>query len=157
MQSVETIRHLFSYNDWANRRLLESLNAQSRQPQKAVRALAHLVIAERTWLMRILRGEDNTGFNFWPDASLKESEALAEETTKAYREMLEDLTEEGLEAIATYKNSKGVEYKTTYRDILMHVLMHSMYHRGQVAMAMRAEGEDPAYTDYIGYVREREG
>jgi uncharacterized damage-inducible protein DinB len=66
------------------------------------------------------------------------------------------LTEENLDAVATYKNSRGVEYRTAYRDMLMHVLMHSAYHRGQVAMAIRAEGGEPANTDYIGFVRERQ-
>ncbi len=66
------------------------------------------------------------------------------------------MTEEGLESIATYKNSKGVLYETSYRDILTQVLMHSAYHRGQVAMAVRKEGGEPAYTDYIGFVRDKQ-
>jgi uncharacterized damage-inducible protein DinB len=37
--------------------------------------------------------------------------------------------------------------------VLLHVIMHSAYHRGQIAMAMRAAGQQPAYTDFIHAVR----
>ena len=36
----------------------------------------------------------------------------------------------------------------------MHVLMHSAYHRGQIALEMRAAGMEPAYTDFIQAVRQ---
>ena len=31
----------------------------------------------------------------------------------------------------------------------MHVIMHSAYHRGQIAADVRAAGLTPAYTDFI--------
>ena len=34
-------------------------------------------------------------------------------------------------------------------DVLLHVIMHSAYHRGQVATDMRAAAFTPAYTDFI--------
>jgi uncharacterized damage-inducible protein DinB len=155
MNTIETLRHLFSYNEWANRRAIESLKASPVDTSKAIRALAHTVIAEKTWLARLQTNQDSTGFDFWPSTSLEECEALLNETAGAYRSLLDGLTEEGLDRVAAYKNSKGVRYETTYRDILTHVAMHSAYHRGQVAMAVRAEEGTPAYTDYIAFVRER--
>jgi uncharacterized damage-inducible protein DinB len=156
MQTIENIKHLFSYNEWANRRVIEALKASSNPSAKAIRALTHLLIAEKEWLKRLQNDEDSTRTDFWPEETLEACEALADEVTKAYREMLDGLSDDQLKRAATYKNSKGVEYTTTYEDIFTHVLMHSAYHRGQVAMATRAEGDTPAYTDYIGYVRERE-
>jgi len=32
--------------------------------------------------------------------------------------------------------------------------MHSAYHRGQIATAMRAAGYAPAYTDFIHCIRQ---
>lgn len=154
MESIETLRRLFSYNEWANRLMIDSLNNPANQSPKAIRALAHLLTAEKVWLMRLQSSLDSTGFNFWEGSSLEECRQVAGEVFEAYRAFLSELTEEGLDSIATYKNSKGVEYRTSYRDILQHVLLHSTYHRGQVAMAVRAEGGEPAYTDYISFVRE---
>jgi uncharacterized damage-inducible protein DinB len=39
-------------------------------------------------------------------------------------------------------------------DVLTHVILHSAYHRGQIASAVRAGGETPAYTDLIHAVRQ---
>jgi uncharacterized damage-inducible protein DinB len=36
----------------------------------------------------------------------------------------------------------------------MHVLLHSVYHRGQIALQMRSSGAEPAYTDFIHSVRQ---
>jgi uncharacterized damage-inducible protein DinB len=38
--------------------------------------------------------------------------------------------------------------------VLTHVVMHSAYHRGQIATHMRASGQTPAYTDFIHGVRQ---
>lgn len=154
METIETLRRLFSYNEWANRRMLDSLGNPANSNPKALRALAHLLIAEKTWASRLQANVDTTGFDFWQGSTLEECLQLADEVGETYRKLLSELTEEGLDSEATYKNSKGVEYRTAYRDILQHVLLHSTYHRGQVAMAVRAEGGEPAYTDYIGFVRE---
>jgi len=37
--------------------------------------------------------------------------------------------------------------------VLTHVVLHSAYHRGQIATQMRAGGEAPAHTDFIHAVR----
>ena len=154
MEPLETIRQLFTYNHWANRRILDSFEDPPNRRGEAVRVLAHLLIAEKMWLVRLLKNEDTTGFNFWPELSLAECEALANENQKAYAVLFDNLTEKALDAVATYKNSKGVEYRTSFRDILLHVAFHGTYHRGQVARLVRAEGGTPAYTDYIAFVRE---
>jgi uncharacterized damage-inducible protein DinB len=155
METVEILRSMLAYNEWANLRTIKSLKESASPSAKGVRALAHLLVAEKTWLVRLLKGEDSTGADFWPASTLDECEALFDETRKDYSHLMGGMTEEKLGLTATYKNSKGVEYTTPYREILSHVFMHSAYHRGQVAMAVRAEGETPGYTDYIAFVRER--
>jgi len=53
-----------------------------------------------------------------------------------------------------YRNSKGEPWSSRVEDILTHVLLHSAYHRGQIALQMRASGMEPAYTDFIHAVRQ---
>ncbi len=60
----------------------------------------------------------------------------------------------GLAETVVYKNSKGEPWTSTVEDILTHVLLHSAYHRGQIASQVRAGGEQPAYTDFIHAVRQ---
>jgi uncharacterized damage-inducible protein DinB len=156
MNSIESLRQLFTYNEWANRRILDSFGDAPNRSHGAVRAFAHLLVAEKMWLVRLLRNEDTTGFDFWQASTLDECAALAEENHRAYAEVLKSLTEETLDSVAAYRNSKGVEYRTSFNDILTHVLFHSAYHRGQIALAVRNDGGEPAYTDYIAFVRENE-
>lgn len=59
-----------------------------------------------------------------------------------------------LSQAVSYKNSKGELWTSTVQDVLTHVLMHSAYHRGQIASQMRANGQTPAYTDFIHAVRQ---
>jgi uncharacterized damage-inducible protein DinB len=53
----------------------------------------------------------------------------------------------------SYKNSQGETWSSRKDDILMHLITHGTYHRGQVATAMRAAGFTPAYTDFIHSIR----
>ena len=53
------------------------------------------------------------------------------------------------------ENKYGRErFRSSLHDILMHVIMHSAYHRGQIAADMRASGAEPVYTDFIHAVRQ---
>lgn len=156
MDTITSLKQLLAYNDWANRQTLYALKQLPSSYPKALRAFAHSLVAEREWLLRLKENKDTTGFNFWQEATLAEVEVLAAENSAAYKEIIDVLTEDELDLVAIYKNSKGIEYRTSFRDILMHVILHSAYHRGQVALAMREAGAMPAYTDYIAFVRESE-
>ena len=156
MDTIGMLRQLCAYDRWANRLTFDSLRQFYGRNTTALRAFVHLLTAEREWLMRLREDRDTTGFNFWPEMSLGECEALMEETHAAYESLLGGLAEGDLDRVASYKNSKGVAYRTSFGDILAHVLFHSAYHRGQVAAAVRAGGGEPAYTDYVAWVREND-
>lgn len=153
METLESLRGLYKYNRWANQLALDSLKAYPSA--KALRALSHLVIAEREWLLRMKASQNPDKQNFWQDLSLEECESLNEENQRQFAEWMTKLTEEGLDFHAEYKNSKGSEFRTPFRDVLTHVALHSTYHRGQIAAAIRAEGGTPAVTDFIIFQRQQ--
>lgn len=148
---LELIKRLFAYDAWANARVLAAMkNAQS---QTALAPLAHLLVSEKIWLMR-LRGEDTSAVNKSPELSHAECESLFGEMRASYASYINSLGEDDLGSKLTYRNFKGTEFRTPVGEILTHVAMHGTYHRGQVAKAMRAEGHAPADTDFITFVRE---
>jgi uncharacterized damage-inducible protein DinB len=155
MQGIDDFRNLLDYNEWANRRAIASVRTSPGPSEKALRALGHLLVAEIAWMKRMRVNEDSTGFDFWPGGSIEACEAVALEASRSYREFLATIGEAGLRSAARYKNSKGVAYETPFGEILTHVMFHSAYHRGQVAMAVRQDGGVPAYSDYIAYQREK--
>lgn len=151
METVEHLRHLFSYNDWANRRMIVAL--KSAESQRSRQILAHLLITEQEYFER-LYGKDSTGFDFWPDLSLAECGELAQITAERYEKLLRQFDEDGLAIRAQYKTSEGVSQENTYRELLTHVLFHSSIHRGNIMLKLREEGLEPPKIDYIIYLRE---
>ena len=150
---VGIVDRLLRYDGWAATRVLLALKSASTLNPKALRLLAHLLVAERVWYLR-LQGEDTTGMNLSPELSLEECEQLAEQNRNGYHAYLTALSAEKLDSVVTYRNSKGVEFQTSVKDILLHVMLHGAYHRGQIATAVRADGGVPVDTDYIIFTRE---
>ncbi len=151
MNTVEHLRHLFAYNDWANRRIIVAL--KNSPSEKAQRILAHLLVTEQEYFAR-LYGKDSTGFDFWQNLSLEDCGALARETSEKYEKLLRGFDDEGLDITTRYKTSEGVAHENTYREMLTHVLFHSSIHRGNIILKMREEGFTPPKIDYIIYLRE---
>ena len=151
MYTIEHLRHLFQYNDWANRRLIVTL--KSADSEKSRKILAHLLITENEYYER-LYGRDSTGFNFWPDMTMEECGILARETAERFEKLLRRFEEEGLEYTSRYKTSEGMEKVNNYREMLTHVLFHSSIHRGSIMLKLREDGFEPPPIDYIIYLRE---
>jgi len=152
MNTIEFLRQIYVYNAWANERELGVLKESN--DADGARFFYHILLAEKFWLKRILENADTTGYNFWLEATVEDCEKLLNENKEAYNAFFADLTEEKLEQTANYKNSKGVEYTNTYREIFTHVFFHSAYHRGQITSALRAGNATPAYIDFIGFLRD---
>lgn len=151
MNTVEHLRQLFNYNDWANRRIIVALKAN--ESAKALSILAHLLITEKEYFER-LYGKDSTGFDFWQNLSLEECGTLARESADAYEKLLRRFDDEGLDIAAHYRTSEGIPYENTFRELLTHVLFHSSIHRGNIIIKLREEGWTPPKIDYIIYLRE---
>ncbi|MEP6847383.1 MAG: DinB family protein [Acidobacteriota bacterium] len=151
MNTIEHLRGLFRYNDWANRRLIVALKEDENE--KALRILAHLLITEKEYFER-LYGKDSTGFDFWPDLSLEECGELAKESAERFEKLLKRFEEEGLDLYTRYKTSEGVRQENDYREMLTHVVTHSSIHRGNIMIQIREAGITPPKIDYIIYLRE---
>jgi len=143
---------LFAYDQWANRECLKALVASRAAGASAIGRMAHILSAEKLWLERIQRRPQSMAV--WPALSLEECGALVDELSGAWNKYLANLAPDALSEAIEYKNSKGEPWTSRVEDVLMHVILHSAYHRGQIAMEMRASGMEPAYTDFIHAVRQ---
>lgn len=150
------INDLLEFNQWANSRVLASLANSESHNHKALQLMAHLLTAEKIWLLR-LNGKFTVGVDKSPELTTTDCERLASENRKAFAEVLDKFEARGLDTKLTYKNLSGKEFSTSVNDILTHVFFHGTYHRGQIALVLRAAGTDPADTDFITFVRQRSG
>lgn len=144
-------RKLFDYDLWGNRESLKSLEGLA-DTERARRYFRHVIGAERIWLSRFETPE-HPSVDGWPELTLGECRAAIEDLHRRWMALLGALTPEQLAQDLAYRNTKGVEFRTPIADVLLHLTMHSAYHRGQVAAAVREAGGKPAATDYVVYVR----
>lgn len=142
---------LYDHLRWADNKVLDSLRAARNPPLKALEIFSHVLGAEHVWLSRI-EGRQPT-VAVWPSLSLDECETMAGETADAFKRIVAGLTPAALARQITYQNSAGATFTSTLEEILTHVAMHGSYHRGQVAVLLRAAGEIPNATDYIAFTR----
>ena len=152
MDTLENFKRLYLFNDWANRILVRSI--RDAESVKATEYLAHVLITEREYHERLF-GKDSTGFDFWPKLSIDECAILARENADKYERLLDGFDDEGLGQVIRYKTSEGTPFENSYREILKHVLLHSMTHRGQILTLLRLAGHTPPAIDYIVYERTR--
>jgi uncharacterized damage-inducible protein DinB len=152
MELLDHFRRKFAYDEWANREVLTGLRASTRPTARPLQLLAHILSAERLWLERIRKQPQS--LPVWPDFTFDQCEAQVADLARLWSDYLGQVSPAGLSEKVTYKNSKGEPWTSTVEDILTHVVLHSAYHRGQIASQVRAGGEQPAYTDFIHAVRQ---
>ncbi|MGA8438476.1 MAG: DinB family protein [Candidatus Sulfotelmatobacter sp.] len=154
MELLEHLRRQFLYDAWANAEVLAVIKGarSGPPPLRPLQLLAHILSAERLWLDRIR--QQPPSLPVWPEFNLDQCEAQNNQLAELWREYFAQLSSSALSEKITYKNSKGEAWSSTVRDVLTHVVLHSAYHRGQIASLMRAGGQVPAYTDFIHAVRQ---
>lgn len=141
------LERLLDYDVWANQEVLRAME-QGAPPARSLKWMGHIVGAELLWLSR-MQGRASE-LPVWPELTLQECTARLRPLPRAFAEALTG----DLARPVPYINSKGESWSSTVEDILIHVVIHSAYHRGQIASDMRNGGLEPAYTDYIHAVRQ---
>jgi uncharacterized damage-inducible protein DinB len=148
---TEQLHRLIRYDVWANRETLRSLR-NGAAPPRSLRWMAHIIGAEFLWLAR-MAGRP-APLPVWPELSMEDCELRFAELSRRLVDGL-GVDRADLSRSVTYTNSKGEAWTSTVEDIFNHVVIHSAYHRGQIASDLRTAGQEPAYTDYIHAVRQR--
>lgn len=141
---------LLRYDAWANRAVLESVIAHPEAPARARAIMMHVMAAEVLWLARI--HDAPAPLPVWPEFDAASCAQRLGEAAAAWKAVLSG---NKLERAVSYTNSKGEPWTSTVRDIILHIITHSAYHRGQIATLLGAVGATPASTDFIHAVREK--
>ena len=158
------IRILMDYNYWARDRALASAEQLSAEQLSrslgssfgsVLDTLVHIYFAEWIWYRR-WQGESPSAR---PDTSHLVSVAALRETwlplEQQIRRFVDALGPAGLSRILDYKTMNGQPATSPYWQMIVHVVNHGTYHRGQVATMLRQLGAKPAEsTDLIVFFRE---
>ncbi len=152
MDLIEHFSRLFAYDGWANQEVLTGLRAANTPLPPALKLMAHIFAAERLWMERLEQKPQT--LPVWPEFTAEECERQAAELPALWKTYLKGCSEAGLARPIAYQNSQGETWSSRKDDILMHLITHAVYHRGQVAAAVRAAGFTPAYSDFIHSIRQ---
>src|SRR5690554_2443577 len=146
---TKKIKDLLDYNYEMNRRLIQLfIENKTTTDARTTSLLSHILNAQQVWNSRIL-GE--TPFGVW---QLNPTNKLEEINQSVYQKSLEIVQNIDLNNVIHYKNSQGNSFTNSVCDILLHIVNHATYHRGQIATAFRIQGIQPLATDYIFHRRE---
>lgn len=122
---------------------------------RATTLLAHLVVARSIWLSRFDGSMPSPPPLFPPDETVAQVASNWSTTRQAWQTFLATLTDDRLGHEFNYRSSDGGTFHNTIEEVMVHLFAHGAYHRGQIAMLVRAAGGEPATTDYIYWCRHR--
>ena len=162
------VRHLFTYTEWANARVLDA--AEKLPPEELLRdvrishksilgTLLHVAGADWMWLERWL-GNSPVGDDVWagwkPDdaRSLRQVREKWQPVIERRAAYLEKLSDDDLSRELGYRRFTGEAYSLPLVHQMQHVVNHSTLHRGQVVGMIRQLGIAPPTTDLLFYVME---
>ena len=143
---------LFEYNDWANQRMIITLEEEKSDDYQLLLLLSHLLSSQIVWLNRV-KELPTSPFPLWEKYKLRELQSMNEESTANWLDFIGKHKENTFEEMIFYKNSKGKKFENTLREIVTHVINHSTYHRAQMVNVMKQLQIQPPVTDYIAYRR----
>jgi len=141
---------LYQYNVWCNQRVLSAIKRQSVADEKILSVLGHIVAAQYLWLHRI-KALPPADVKLWGNYSLHELDEMAAHIGKEWVDFIQSTDDFNRELV--YKNYTNDPYINNVEQIMIHLVNHSSYHRGQIAMLLRQKGFEPVNTDYITYDR----
>jgi uncharacterized damage-inducible protein DinB len=159
---AEGYRRWFDYERDSHAQVLAALNAVpverrgAAEFQRALTLLAHIVEARRLWLFRTgAAGEGPKLEDMFPESvSLPDLAQRLDAMHAAWSRHLAGLDDSAIARYFEYRSFEGEPFRNTVEDILTQLYGHSLYHRGQIALLMRAMGAEPVSTDFLYWTRE---
>ncbi len=156
----DTLQRLFRYKTWANDALLVKLarlDDKSALTGLAIKALSHSHVVDRIFAAH-MRGESHpyTSANLPVPPTLERLSIDIRDTDGAYIEYVSDLDQERLSEHIDFTFTDGKPGRMSREEMLMHVISHGIYHRGQVSAAMLLNAMTPATDGFTTYLHDSE-
>jgi uncharacterized damage-inducible protein DinB len=145
---------LFHYNHWANELILQKIYESGTQDAEIIKIMSHIVNAQMVWFSRV-SGKKELARKIWELYNLQELANASKESSRLWYFFISEMDESTLDLDISYHNSLGEPMITSCMDMVIQVLNHGTYHRGQLAKLMRQKNIDPPMTDYFIYTRQK--
>ena len=166
--TIAEVRHLFTYTEWANERVLSAAEKLPLEDllrdvgisyKSILGTLLHMAGAEWLWLER-WNGNSPVGPDVWAgwtpaDAhSLQQVREKWEPIVRRRNAYLDKIADADLARELGYRRFTGEPFSLPLVQQMQHVVNHATLHRGQVVGMIRQLGVAPPQTDLLFYLME---
>lgn len=155
--STTMLQSLFAYKAWANSELFALLatlpSNQAEQLHTCIRTLNHIYVVDRIFRAH-LSGEsrpfDATNTKETPSLGQLRSDVATTDTW--YINYVASLGQPALSEVLAFAFTDGDAGRMTREEILLHVITHGGYHRGNVGQVLKSISVSPPrdlYTKFL--------
>lgn len=164
MMTVKALEDLFEYGYWANRKLFNVIpHLTPKQFTETIagnygsirNTMVHILSAEAGWLARC--GGPKRGPRLKPD-DFPTVASVLQTWTRVETDMWQFLAafkDEDLGRKVEFSLEPSQEYSMPMGEVMHHVAIHGVHHRGQIALLLRSLGYPPGNFDIFNYYAER--
>ena len=117
--------------------------------------LNHVYLAELVWLRRVQGQRDAKIADLESPADLDALGRAWPELHQTWIDWSRSQSGDDLQKPLIFRNMKGAETQLPHWQLVLHLVNHGSYHRGQVATMLRQAGIKPPGTDLIAFYRSR--
>lgn len=165
------------YNQLMNQRLIvasgnlsQSALAEDRGAffKSVIGSLNHIMVGDILWMKRFAGHPDNyqslhrlEGFEV-PEGltsilfdNLSTFSKVRAKLDDNLIEWCNELNESNLDTTLKYQDTKGVQHAKRFGDLILHMFLHQIHHRGQITTLLSQEGIDFGDTDLPEIIPER--
>lgn len=159
--STSSLKSLFAFKSWANTELFACLSAlppeHARPLHACIGALNHIYVVDRIFRAH-LSGEprpfDATHTEQLP--ALAELGATVAATDAWYEQYVAGLTPASLSEVIAFVFTDGDRGRMSREEMLLHVIAHGGYHRGNVGQVLKSISVAPPRELYTRFLHQRE-
>lgn len=156
----DTLQRLFHYKAWANDSLLTALaklGDESPVMNLAVKAMSHTHVVDQIFAAHLRRVDHPyASANLDEPPALEVLSARIRATDHAYVEYVSPLDDQQLAERIDFTFTDGAPGRMSREEMLMHVITHGVYHRGQVSALMLLNDKAPAIDGFTTWLHTAE-
>lgn len=159
--SIETMKSLFACKAWANRELFTLLATlppeHAEQRHSCIRTLNHIHVVDRIFRAH-LSGEPRPfdATNTAATPSLEQLRGEVEATDAWYLDYVRALPAPALAEMLDFTFTDGDKGRMSREEILLHVVTHGGYHRGNVGQVLKSISVAPPRDLYTKFLHQSE-
>lgn len=143
-----TLTSLFEWNNIANELFIVCFEKNAQVPRRCLEIFSHIINVHEIWLNRMgnINDKNLRAWNFHDQMEHALLNANNYYVTIGF--LASESYGRNLDWTFEYKNHEGLLLRSTLVESYFHILSHSTYHRGQVALLLKENGISPPDTSY---------